>query len=338
MERVLLIGYGSIGKFHLTKLRDRYAYISIVEPDQNKHVEIFESFSKVNFFKSIQQVEYLSEHKFAVIANWGPDHFDTVNKLVTYGIKKFLIEKPLCDSLKDLKSFKKLVDRKEIEIVSHFQWSYSHLPSIIEKFSSKISLGLPISIVVNGGAKCLATNGIHFLALANIVFKGCPIRDSMLVKNDYINPRNSKFLFLEGNATWQYSQSRYLSINFFNKSHNALSFIINFQYGIGIVYENNLKIYEITSSDRNKIEKPTRTKQPSKLIYDGDAFIFPDMTDGTDKIYEILQNGVSIFDQLHSIEVTESFLAALKNSERNNRIFKRHPLFFVKKNRRWAIS
>jgi hypothetical protein len=337
-SKVLLIGLGSIGQFHLNKLIYLYKHITVIEPDISKHKIAINNGCTIRFYKSLSGLKDLKSYNFAVIANWGPDHFETVNNLQITGVKKFLIEKPLCDSLWEVDKFEKLIKSRKISIISHFQWSYSYLPELIKEYSSKGKLGNPISIVVNGGAKCLATNGIHFLALANVIFNDTPEEDSMLIKNDYINPRRGDFLFLEGNATWKYPKSRYLSINFFNQSHNSLSMIINFKYGVGVIISNKIKIYSITESDRLKIDKPSKTKDPSNLLYQGEAFIFPDGTDGTDRIYKKIENDISHFDQMHLIQVTRSFLVALENQNRKKAFLQFKRFQIIHKRKKWKIS
>jgi predicted dehydrogenase len=337
-EKVLLIGLGSIGQFHLEKLRSRYKHISVIEPNSQKHNAGINDLCSIDFYTSINQLKNLNLYKFAVIANWGPDHFKTIIDLRRAGIKKFIIEKPLCDSLLEVDRFEKLVNDKTITIISHLQWSYSYLPELINNYSSQDKLGSPISIVVNGGAKCLATNGIHLLALANVIFDDIPVEDSMLVKNDFINPRKTNFLFLEGNASWKYANSRYLSINFFNRSHNSLSILINFEYGLGMINNNKIKLYSITESDKIQLDKRTRTKEPSELLYEGEAFNFPDGSDGTDKIYKKIDGNIDIFDQLHLIQVTRSFLIALENYHKKS-IFLNIRYFNLFRNRKkWKIS
>jgi hypothetical protein len=269
---------------------------------------------KINFYNNLQTLPDNKFYTFAVIANWGPDHVSTILKLLKKGITKFLVEKPLCDSLSDLKVIEDLVSENKIELISHYQWSYSYLPELINEMAIKYFLGNTISIVVNGGAKCLVTNGIHFLALAEIIFNDIPIASSIIYVNNDINPRNNKFVYLEGNATWKYPNSKYLSVNFFNKSHISLISIINFEYGYAIVQNDEIKMFAIPLDKRIKLISPTRTENASELIYTGPAFSYPDGSDGTDLIYSKLLNGLSREDSTHGIQTIKDFVLTLEKN------------------------
>jgi predicted dehydrogenase len=312
-DKVLLVGFGSIGKFHLQKLQKTYKIVDIIEPDYDKHNAVLLSGSrtKINFYQNIENIENGITYEFAVIANWGPDHFETIQKLYKKGIHKFLIEKPLSDSLFELDCIEQMIKNKQIEIISHFQWSYSFLPRIIESSDIKKEIGNLISIVISGGAKCLVTNGIHFMALADILFGSEPMTSSEMYQNDFINPRSKSFLYLEGNVTWKYPNSRYLSINFFNRSHNSIIGILNFEYGYAILENNNIKVFAIETIEKNKIVSKTTTKNATKEIYNGPAFTFQDGSDGTDVIYRKLQGEITQFDMYHGISVTKNLIASI---------------------------
>jgi predicted dehydrogenase len=316
-EHVLLIGYGSIGKFHLDKLVDLVENVDVIEPSLKKQDPTIQKkhACKINFYNNLSNLPGDKFYTFAVIANWGPDHVSTILELLEKGITKFLVEKPLCDSLSDLKLIEDLVSENKIELISHYQWSYSYLPELINEISKKHVLGNTISMVVNGGAKCLVTNGIHFLALAEIIFSDIPIASSIIYVNDEINPRNKKFVFLEGNATWKYPNSKYLSINFFNKSHVALICVINFEFGYAIIQNDEIKMYAIPSDVRLQLISPTRTANASELIYKGQAFSYPDGSDGTDLIYSKLLKGLTSEDSTHGIQTIKDFILTLEKNK-----------------------
>jgi hypothetical protein len=130
-----------------------------------------------------------------------------------------------------------------------------------------------------------------------------------------INPRSNKFVFLEGNATWKYPNSKYLSVNFFNKSHISLISIINFEYGYAIIQSDEIKIYAIPLDTRIQLISPTRTANASELIYKGPAFSYPDGSDGTDLIYSKLLNGLTSEDSTHGIQTIKDFILTLEKNK-----------------------
>ena len=319
-KHVLLVGHGSIGKFHLDKLVSLVETVDVIEPlPENQVVTSLKKHAcKIKFYSNLSNLPDDKSYIFAVIANWGPDHVSTILKLVDSGVTKFLVEKPLCDSLSDLARIEELVSENKIELISHYQWSYSNLPKLIGEMAYENALGDTISIVVNGGAKCLVTNGIHYLALAEIIFHQVPIASSIIYHNDEINPRNKKFVFLEGNATWKYPNSKYLSINFFNKSHVSLICIINFEFGYAVIQSDEIKFFSIPIDRRPHSASPTRTANASDLIYEGPAFSYPDGSDGSDLIYSKLLKGLTSEDSAHGIQTMKDFILTLeknKNSE-----------------------
>jgi hypothetical protein len=313
---VLLIGHGSIGKFHVDRLTNLVKNVDVVEPLSSNRTLRNPQPDKceIRFYSEIAKLPDNRVYEFAVIANWGPDHVKTILSLLDRGVTKFLVEKPLCDSLFDLRIIESLVSEGKIEIISHYQWSYSFLPNLIEETALKYNLGKTISIVVNGGAKCLVTNGIHYLALAEVLFNESPNASSIIYENDAINPRNKKFVFLEGNATWQYPNSKYLSINFFNKSHMSIFCIINFEFGYGIIQGENIDIYAIPVTKRDQITSPTKTANATDLVFSGSAYTFPDGRDGSDVIYSKLFDGINDEDAFHGIRTIKDLLLTLSKN------------------------
>ena len=87
----------------------------------------------------------------------------------------------------------------------------------ILNLQSNLFIGKPKLIVVSGGVKCLATVGIHYVDLANILFKNRPVKVNANLNNDFINPRNASLSFYEGVFSFSYPGNRILSITYSNK-------------------------------------------------------------------------------------------------------------------------
>jgi glutamyl-tRNA reductase len=93
-EKVLLVGAGSIGRYHLKYLSVIFKEIYILDTD----LEIAEKINSdlkiriVKIFHSFSEIDDLEIFELAVISNLGPDHYVTFINLVEKGVKNFLLE------------------------------------------------------------------------------------------------------------------------------------------------------------------------------------------------------------------------------------------------------
>ena len=78
--------------------------------------------------------------------------------------------------------------------------------------------GLPTSMVVDGGARCIATNGSHWLDLASQIFRSNPVTVSASLNSATINPRSQDLEYWGGSATWQFVGGQQLTIAYDNVS------------------------------------------------------------------------------------------------------------------------
>ena len=134
-RRFLLIGYGSIGKRHFEKIIPLAETIYIVDP--LKPQENFSDSAKFNWIDNISKVpnQYFLEDDIAIVANWGPDHFSTVKKLIEINCKKIVLEKPMVCSIKELERLSNLVVNANIDLVVNQGWHHSNLASRINNLS-----------------------------------------------------------------------------------------------------------------------------------------------------------------------------------------------------------
>ncbi len=269
--KAILVGLGSIGKTHLKVMSAlNLEHLIVVDIDQKRRVELEGYLNPVSFFESLPEVKEQNGNRFAVIANWGPDHFSFVSRLMDSGIRNFIVEKPLVSRLKDVEHLRKLLSKNRIKIASCFPLNHTHLIDRIQGLATQDKLGSLVAINVTGGAKCLVTNGIHYLALANRLFSNPPNSVFAGVKNDKINPRNKKLLFAGGSAHWEFPGQRYLSIAFSNESHNQLVAVLEFSFGRILLEGNRAAVYLISKEDRSTCIKPTQTRYPK--YSDADSF------------------------------------------------------------------
>ena len=102
MQRILIVGNGSIGKRHLSIARDKFPYSKIFLLVQFSSANASETVADFISTSIEEAVAFAPE--VAIIANPSPFHCSIAEKLRVTGCK-LLIEKPLSSSLSDAISF-----------------------------------------------------------------------------------------------------------------------------------------------------------------------------------------------------------------------------------------
>lgn len=308
----ILLGLGSIGRVHLKELIRHFDNILIVDPKaETLDVSSFKmSSNSIKLLSSLSEFEFQFLPRFAVIANWGPDHFESFISLVNVGVKNFIIEKPLVDCFADLYQLRRVVVEKKLNVVINHQNSFSYLGDLIQKLDDDFQIGKAKSISVLGGAKCIATNGIHYLALASIIFGKRPIYTQSRLYWDLINPRSPDLGFIAGVASWEFANQSFLTLSFSNLSQVDSRIEILFEHALVIVEGSKLELKEIPSDIKKTLTKPTRTGSASEQIYFGEAYQFPSGQTGIDRIYSFAlgnEDSTGVFD--HGFGATEDLLS-----------------------------
>lgn len=340
----LICGLGSIGKRHLEKVVSSANNVIVIDPDVGIKTYLASNpqYAEVQYFESFTSLKLNLSDYICVVSNWGPDHFATVNEARNLNCVRFLIEKPLVSRIDTLFDLKDLAEMNRIEVISSLPWSYSTLVQRISELSFKHNLGAITSIVVDGGAKCLVTNGIHYVGLAMKLFKFVPLSVISSLHNSFVNPRQSHFQFIEGTSAWTFPENRFLTINFVNSSHLQISIKIVFAFGKLLIEGNEATLFAISDEDKALIDKPSRTYHARKLIEKFELFDLDSRVDPLDLIYQnICDNDSSLWlDFRHGFDTTEAILAMLISQEEKARIDLPLALNLVEKYKthEWHIS
>lgn len=107
IKRILIVGFGSIGKRHLRIARDLFpnADIQIL---RHRKVDSIPSRANGNFFNIEDATKFLPQ--IAILANPATHHLDVANALADIGVH-LLIEKPLASSIRGVKGLVEKCDR-----------------------------------------------------------------------------------------------------------------------------------------------------------------------------------------------------------------------------------
>jgi len=261
----LVVGYGSIGKRHAEQFVHNSHEVWILDnrdlfgeaPSNFKTIKTFEGIKIKNPARSI-----------AVVANWGPDHLETLIKLANLGFKNLILEKPITTSIVNLVRVKELKLEFEINILVNQGWNYSEFYNQISDLQRQFQLGLPVAIWSVGGARCLSTTGSHIVHLANRLFDSRASEYSSSLEFGTINPRSSLLDYVEGVASIRYESGARLGLNFTNLS--------SIEGSTFIYWRNHLAEIDATGHFRLKsnlnsvspVEKITKYSPASQFLFD----------------------------------------------------------------------
>ena len=244
--RLALVGHGSIGRRYKESLIKKGFKKNDIYIIDNNHKVLNElKGQNFNCFEDISELyEIVPNIELGVVANWGPDHISSANKLLDIGCKKIIIEKPISTSIEDLISFKEKCNKKNIFVTAHYLWRYTDIINRVWEIENKFKLGDSVGIRIYGGAVCFSTNGTHFFDLACQVLNSNPATVTADLGIDYINPRDSSLAYIDGNASYKMANNTFIHVSFSNKNSQAIMFEIIYRNGlISIDSNGDLRCY-----------------------------------------------------------------------------------------------
>lgn len=257
MSNVLIIGLGSVGRRHFvasTKLGNR-----VVGVDPKSAKFLHEDLQGMELHRGLKTLKGRN-FEYTVVANWGPDHVSTLREVYEMGLcSKFIIEKPLCGSFKELRDLRNLVSKGPLQFILSFPRRYSDFKRYVEEATD----GVATSISVWGGAQCISTNGSHWLDAAVSIF-GLPISVMASLNSQPINPRSPDLDFFEGTASYQFAGGKKLDISFDNKSRVSSTARVLFRDGVLEIRKGTEFWLEKVDPDAIEGTSLTRTQFPTK--------------------------------------------------------------------------
>lgn len=332
--KAVLVGNGSVGKRHLANLRKVAECVFVIDTNKDNLVGLTDkerAFNSLSDFSD--EFEFVSSDNYsrdiAIIANWGPDHFNTATNLISRGFQKLLIEKPLASSLLDVSRYENLIS-DDTQIWCNFHLRFGEGLALLQAFQKQYSLDTPVSISVTGGAKCLSTTGIHWIDFALILYREIPKEVYGHVANSNLNPRSSSLSFLDGLCFFKFSGGRTLTINFSNYSRCDSSVVILWENYKAEIIDGDVKIYGSNSPGTDSLPV-TRTRPLNELITKSKLSAV-----GFETLFSEFMNSEST--QVNLLTANRALILALVSSELGRKLDwdEEVPLSLVSQN--WRIS
>lgn len=310
MRRALLVGYGSVGKRHLEELLKNYDTVDVVDLkfEERKNSPLPDN-NRVLFFSNINLLDKNFNYDLAVVATWGPTHLSVVEKVLTFRPKFILLEKPVESSIAKVNEIERLIIDSNTNSTVNFSLRYSPLLIGLTSLLRENQLGQVCTITITAGAKCIATNGIHYLDLFMHIFREAPIAVNSQISCEKINPRQASLSFLGGVANFLFTRDRMLSLIFSNKSYSELVMEITLERG-KITFSNSRLMAFQSSQPEIFLERPKTRSVVFDSILSDQALSDISNRDGISQMYSQIHSHPDSFSILDATESTRQILRA----------------------------
>lgn len=337
---ILIIGYGSIGKYYgdyLKKFLNKYI---IVVVDINEELEEIALSHNFLFFKDINSA-FSTKFKFdyAIVCNWGPDHLKTTRILIEKGINKITIEKPFCNDIEEGKLVNNLLKEKKIKCNVHYRWPYLNLKNNVEKLIKEYDLGKPLSLLIHGGSGGLSTGGVHWMDFSRRLFNKEPLSVLSKLNINYINPRSPNLIYIDGICEFSFEDDQRLTFCLNNNSSISLETRILFTHGyIDIDGKSILKVFKRPENEIKLASKQiTRYGIPQLVFQSEDLSGVSSLPKIVDEM--LLSDNVSDIccDSMSGLIGSAMLIAALESSKISTSLDLRN-LLNIKCTENWLVS
>jgi predicted dehydrogenase len=231
----LVVGYGSIGRRHVRALASAGVPPAIVDVDAAARAAAAAEHPAARVAAGLAELDAVGfpwAEAAAVIATWGPSHAPLFHALADRGVRRVLCEKPLAVSVAQAAKMLRRAHHDGIALSVNHHLRYAGLARALEAAAAEHELGAPVGLVVEGGAACLVTNGIHWLDLAIDAFGAAPRRVAATGAGEPINPRSPDLRFYGGTAIWIFDDGREAVVTFTNRSSVALRAHLRYRHGV----------------------------------------------------------------------------------------------------------
>ncbi len=344
-SKALLVGCGSIGKKHLQELLPVFDSVTVVDINEDAlawaKAEGADQVSVTTAMSSLSAQIAEQPFDIAVVANWGPDHTKTIRELLAFGQRNFVAEKPLADSIADVRTIGHEVRSVGGKLWINLTRRFSGLQVGIEKLAREHHLGKLRSINVIGGARCFATNGIHYLDFANFMFGERPETVMADLATQNINPRHESLAFFEGTAVYKYSGGRRFTISLNNASSVNEYAQLLYSNAEGVLAPNGDYVLKLRDANElNTHPSITRTGNPVEEVFRGNLWKNENGLTGMAALYQaVLDGDDSARGSAPDPAFTaEDLLAALLSSEKGQRLEIPIQVSEAEAKRHWSIS
>ena len=315
--RNLLIGCGSVGKKHLSKLIELGQKIWVVDPNEDaRQFALSRSDLISGVFPSIEsflKAEGAPLINLAVIANWGPDHFYAFEKIKDLSPHTIIIEKPVTSKLSDLYLMKTHLEKSKASIFVNFHLRFDSGFKQLSELCDSSKYGTPALISIVAGAKCISTNGIHWIDFSNQLIGSEWDKIDSSMSSQLINPRSKDLNFYEGFTNITYKNKSSTNVSFTNNSFMDMQITIVWKNAKGVIVNGFLTVYEAETEIPHD-QPVTRSALFAKKVFEA-----PFSVDGFNNLYAQIDDKKG-FVMENALEANELLILSLIASKTSSQL------------------
>lgn len=244
---ILVVGFGNMGCRHAQSLLKRKDEDKIIVIEPNKEtvksnkIRIGDLENRLIFIDTIEDLKLKID--FAIIATSSNPRFDIVLKLLSFGVKKFLIEKVVFQSEKQFKKVIQKLHEFKAEAYCNFVNRYFSNYQLIK---SELSKDKPFKMIVSGGEFGLGCSSLHYMDLFEYMCNDyCKMVSSSLNLSNSKNSRGETYKEVNGLLLLKSSKGDKLLINSDIKKTGGVEITIIQDSKIHILNEESLNHLQI---------------------------------------------------------------------------------------------
>jgi predicted dehydrogenase len=268
-----VIGFGSVGRRHARTLASLVPHLAIVDgkdPAREQAAQEHAGARVTADLLALDAAGFPWQDATVVIATWGPSHAPLFHALADRGVRRILCEKPMAASVCDAREMVARAESESIALGVHHYLRHARIVPALRRVLHEHALGEPVAVVVEGGAACLLTNGIHWLDFAIELFCAPPQSVVSTARGAPLNPRAPDLALYGGTAVWRFEDEREAVISFSNRSSLApLTRVYLRDAVVEIDGELAVRVRRRDAESVARFPAVTRTGQPSVTLWDG---------------------------------------------------------------------
>ncbi len=312
----LLIGYGSIGRYHARLLQQAYNQVAVVDINDDVRTRVHDDYPDFTVAQGLKELALLGwewESTMAVIATWGPSHSDVFHNLIRHGVRHILCEKPIAYSVAAGAEMVRAAEKLAVTLGVHHRFRYTGFVKGLGPLTEELGIGEPCALFIHGGARGLVTNGIHYIDLASELFGRGPELVVSSAVGEPINPRSSELMYYGGTAVWSFGEGREAVFSFTNRSSVFGTVSIYYRDAVVDVSPNfDVEVRRRVAEEVRQFPAVTRSGMPSDIAFKGPVPGIRSGGEATTMLYdEIVSGSVRVCPPALALEAVGACIGAL---------------------------